>query len=272
MLPFMRSIMGCAESGPSNAYFYSVSGGEPRTSYSRGCAKYRAWSWGTMPKMRLFKAHFCSLYMASSSGLDRVWSRLFFCDVQKCPELREKWVFYIVGVKFATWRSKSGFRKKGQNIFLVPHPSSFLCFLVSRLVFAKKVFPKSTKFRWNHWKRSAKLARPQNAIFAPKGPKWAILVRVTKRSRYILSLHSPSFRIHLQEDKDNCLIFLAFFLLDNKSLSIILMIELFLCNKYLSFWSWFWSIFLCSCWLCLFFLLVPLLLILLHHSFFLSSI
>ena len=68
-----------------------------------------------------------------------------------------------------------------------------------------------------------------------------------------LSLHSPSFRIHLQEDKENCLIFLAFFLLDNKSLSIILMIELFLCNKYLSFWSWFWSIFLCSCWLCLFF-------------------
>ena len=82
-----------------------------------------------------------------------------------------------------------------------------------------------------------------------------------------LSLHSPSFRIHLQEDKDNCLIFLAFFLLDNKSLSIILMIELFLCNKYLSFWSWFWSIFLCFCWSCLFFLLVPLLLILLHHSF-----
>ena len=138
MLPSMRSIMGCAESGASNPYFYSVSGGEPRTSYSRGCVKYRAWSWGTMPKMRLFKAHFCSWYMASSSGLDRVWSRFFFCDVQKCPELREKWVFYIVGLKFATWRSKSGFRKKkGQNLFLVPHPSSFWCFSVSRLVFAK---------------------------------------------------------------------------------------------------------------------------------------
>ena len=45
----------------------------------------------------------------------------------------------------------------------------------------------------------------------------------------------------------------AFSLLDNKSLSIILVIELFLCNKYLSFWSWFWSNFLCFCWLCLFF-------------------
>ena len=70
-----------------------------------------------------------------------------------------------------------------------------------------------------------------------------------------LSLHSPSFPIHLQEDKDNYLIFLAVSLLDNRSLSIILMIELFLCNKYLSFFlSWFWSIFLCFCWLCLFFL------------------
>ena len=50
-----------------------------------------------------------------------------------------------------------------------------------------------------------------------------------------LSLYSRHLPIHLQEDKDNCLIFLAFSLLDNKSLSIILMIELFLCNKYLSF-------------------------------------
>ena len=50
-----------------------------------------------------------------------------------------------------------------------------------------------------------------------------------------LSLYSRRLPIHLQEDKDNCLIFLAFSLLDNKSLSIILMIELFLCNKYLSF-------------------------------------
>ena len=50
-----------------------------------------------------------------------------------------------------------------------------------------------------------------------------------------LSLYSRRLPIHLQEDKDNCLIFLAFSLLDNKSFSIILMIELFLCNKYLSF-------------------------------------
>ena len=42
MLPFKRSIMGCAESGPRNAYFHSVWRGNPGTSYSRGRAKYRA--------------------------------------------------------------------------------------------------------------------------------------------------------------------------------------------------------------------------------------
>ena len=46
MLPFKRSIMGCAQSGPRNAYFYSVSGGNPGTTYSRGRAKYRASSSG----------------------------------------------------------------------------------------------------------------------------------------------------------------------------------------------------------------------------------
>ena len=35
MLPFMRSIMGCAESGASNPYFYSVSGGAPDELFSR---------------------------------------------------------------------------------------------------------------------------------------------------------------------------------------------------------------------------------------------
>ena len=160
-------------------------GGEPGTSYSRGCAKYRAWSWGTMPKMRLFKAHFCSLHMACASGLDRVWNRFLFCNVQKCPELQGKCFFYIVGVKFATWRSKSGFRKKAKIYFWCRTHHHFCVFWCRALFWQKTVFPKSAKFRWNHWKRSAKLARPQNTILAPEGPKWAILVRVTKRSRHI---------------------------------------------------------------------------------------
>ena len=44
-----------------------------------------------------------------------------------------------------------------------------------------------------------------------------------------------SFPTHLQEDKENCFIFLAFSLLDNRSMSIFLMIAFLLCNKYLSF-------------------------------------
>ena len=188
----MRSIMGCAESGASNPYFYSVSGGSPGTVILAGarnigrdlgapCRK-----WGCSKHIFALIYIYIYIYMASSSGFDRVWSRSFFCDVQKCPELREKWGFWVVGLKFATWRSKSGFRKKGQNLFLVPHPSSFLCFSVSRLVFAKNGVSKiDENFAETTKKRSAKLARPQNAIFAPKGPKWAILVRATKRSRYI---------------------------------------------------------------------------------------
>ena len=78
---------GALSPGPEIPIFAVFRGGSPGTSYSRGCAKYRAWSWGIMPKMRLFKAQFCSLYMASSSGLDRVWSRLFFVmckNAQNC--------------------------------------------------------------------------------------------------------------------------------------------------------------------------------------------
>ena len=70
-----------------------------------------------------------------------------------------------------------------------------------------------------------------------------------------LSLYSRRLPIHLQEDKDNCLMFLAFSLLDNKSFSIILMIELFLCNKYLSFFyhgsgQFFCVIVGCACFFC----------------------
>ena len=78
-----------------------------------------------------------------------------------------------------------GFGKKAKIYFWCRTHHHFCVFWCRASFWQKTVFPKSTKFRWNHWKRSAKLARPQNAILAPEGPKWAILVRVTKRSRYI---------------------------------------------------------------------------------------
>ena len=170
----MHSIMGCAESGSWNPYFYSVSrgGGGTGPIILGGCAKYRAWSWAPCRKWGCSK-HIFALYIWHLLLGSRGCEAVFFLRCAQMPRIAgKKRGFYMVGLKFATWRSKSGFRKKGQNLFLVPHPSSFLCFSVSRLVFATKmVFPKSTKFRWNHWKRSAKLARPLNAIFAPKGPK-----------------------------------------------------------------------------------------------------
>ena len=179
----MRSKMGCAESGAWNPYFCSVSRGEPRTSYSRGCAKYLAWSWGIMPKMRLFKAQFCSLYMASSSGLDRVWSVFLRCA--KMPRTAGKMGFLHCRSQIANMKVKIGVSEKRAKYISGAAPIMIFVFCgVAPCFRQKKVFPKSTKFRWNHWKRSAKLARPQNAIFAPKSPKWAILVRVTKRSRY----------------------------------------------------------------------------------------
>ena len=57
---------------------------------------------GAMPKMRLLKANCHSLHMASSSALDTVCYRFLSCNVHTCTELRGEWVFYIVGVKFAT--------------------------------------------------------------------------------------------------------------------------------------------------------------------------
>ena len=117
MLPFMRSKMGCAESGAWNPYFYIVSGGGARTSYSRGCAKYRAWSWGIMPKMRLFKTQFCSLYMASSSGLDRVWSRFFVAMCKNAQNCGRTGVFTLPVSNLQHEGQNRGFRKKAKIYF-----------------------------------------------------------------------------------------------------------------------------------------------------------
>ena len=173
MLPFMRSIMGCAESGASNPYFYSVWGGSPGPVILAG-ARNIGRDLGAPCRKWGCSKHIFALYiwhlLLGSIGCEAG----FFLRCAKMPRTAGKMGFLHCRSQICNMKVKIGVsEKKGQNLFLVPHPSSFLCFSVSRLVFAKKktVFPKSTKFRWNHWKRSAKLARPQNAIFAPKGPK-----------------------------------------------------------------------------------------------------
>ena len=66
---------------------------------------------------------------------------------------------------FSCFRSWNGLKtrvfKNWPNLFFGLRPSSFLCFWVSRLDFAKTDSWKSTEFRWNHWKRSAKMPRPK---------------------------------------------------------------------------------------------------------------
>ena len=165
--------------------FLQCFGGEPRTSYSRGCAKYRAWSWGTMPKMRLFKAHFALYIWHLLLGWIGCEAGFFFAmckNAQNCG----KNGFFTLSVSNLQHEGQIGVSEKKAKIYFWCRTHHHFCVFRCRASFLQKtVFPKSTKFRWNHWKRSAKLARPQNAIFAPKGPKWAILVRVTKRSRYI---------------------------------------------------------------------------------------
>ena len=145
-----------------------------------------------------------------------------------------------------------GFGKKAKICFSCRTHHHFGVFWCRASFSQKKVFPKSTKFRWNHWKRSAKLARPQNAIFAPKGPKWAILVRAPKRSRYICRCILLPFPYIFKKTRTIVWYFLLFPFLTTSHFPSF-NDRTFLCNKYLSFWSWFWSMFLCSCWLCLFF-------------------
>ena len=125
----------------------------------------------------------------------------------------------------------------------------FICWAAPILIFVlfggapgfspKTGFPKSTDFGWNHWKHSAKVARPQNAIFAPKGPKEAILVMATKWSRNMFHYIALPFPFTFKKTSKIVWDFLRFSLLDNRSLSITLAIEVFLCNKYLSCLSWF---------------------------------
>ena len=172
----MRSKMGCAESGASNPYFYSVSGGEPGPVILAGArnigrdlgAPCRKWG--------------CSKHILA---LD-IWHLLlgwigceavFFWQCAKMPRTAGKMGFVHCRSQICNMKVKIGVSEKKAKIYFWCRTHHHFCVFWCRASFLQKtVFPKSTKFRWKHWKRSAKLARLQIAIFAPKGPKWAILV------------------------------------------------------------------------------------------------
>ena len=81
---------------------------------------------------------------------------------QTCPELRGEWVFRVRGLEISMERPKTRDLEKWQNIFVLARPSSFCAFSWRAWLSPKTGFSKSTNFRWNHWKRSAKRSRCEN--------------------------------------------------------------------------------------------------------------
>ena len=186
MLRFTRSIMGCAESGPWNPYFYSVSGGgNPGPVILAGAQNIGRYLGASCRKWGCSKHIFPLCIWHVLLGWIGCEAGFFFAMCKNAQNCGENGFFTLSVSNCQHEGENRGFGKKGKIYFWCRTHHDFCVFWCRASFWQKTVFPKSTKFRWNHWKRSAKLARPQNAIFAPKGPKWAILVRVTKRSRYI---------------------------------------------------------------------------------------
>ena len=261
MLPGQRSKMGRAASDARKPQIFTVFRWvQQRTSYRKRCAKYAASSWGTMLKMRHSKTQFWSFIFGAAVWVEVGVRLAFFGRVQKRPELRKKWGFHVSSLEMATQSSKSGSSKNCQNLLLGPRPSSFSCFWVSRLDFTKQRVLKSTGFA-ETTESVVPTCRGWERNFCTGGSEMGYFRSGSNMVLKYFSFQCASFPIHLQEDKENCFISLAFFVLDNRPLSIYLMIEVLLCNKYLSLLLWFWQI----VWLLVgcvsSFLLVPLLLI-----------
>ena len=137
MLPFTRSIMGCAESGPWNAYFYSVSGGNPGPVILVGAQNIGRDLGAPCRKWGCSKHIFALYIWHVLLGWIGCETDFFFAMCKNAQNCRENGFSTLSVSNLQHEGQNRGFGKKGQNIFLVPHPSSFLCFLVSRLVLAK---------------------------------------------------------------------------------------------------------------------------------------
>ena len=106
----------------------------------------------------------------------------------------------------------------------------------------------------------------QRRSFCTEGSEMGYSRSGSKMVPTYFSSHCTSFPIHLHVHKENCLISLAFSLLEDRSLSIKFNDCFLLCNKYLLF-SWLCSIYLFLLVVFVAFL-VLLLLIIIHHSLF----
>ena len=216
--------------------------------------------------MRFFKTQFCSLYMASSSGLDRVWSRLSVAMCKNAQNCRKTGVFTLSVWNLQHEGQNRGSEKKPKFISGAAPIIIFVFFGVAPRFCKKRCFQNRRNFAETtenvvpNWR-----GRIRN--FCNQGSEIGYLGQGNETVPIYLSLHSPSFPIRLQEDRPIVWYFWLFPFLTT--------------GPFLSFWwlnfssaisTWVFIMvlvkFLCFCWLCLFFWLVPLLLILLHHSFF----
>ena len=192
-------------------------------------AKYLPSPWGTMLKMRLSKTDFSSCMLGTALWL---WSGLklaFFSGVQKMSRIEGKMAFLDL---------RSG------NC----HPRNFYVFRWHACIcFANWPILAETTVN------AVPKRRGRKRIFFTEGPEIGHLRVGSKIVPKYVSLHCTSFPIHLQEDKEKLFDFSCLSPFWQQVPFYHFTIEFFLCNKYLSILSWFWSIVQCSCWLCLLF-------------------
>ena len=147
MLPFKRSIMGCAESGPSNAYFYSVSGGTG-TTYSRGRANYRACSSGHHGENEVLRGKLSlftyGIFFCVGLGVLPV----SFLHCAQMPRTAGRLRFLHSQCEICNMKVKIGVSEKGPKYISGAAPIKVFLVFWCRASFSRKtVLPTSTKFR-----------------------------------------------------------------------------------------------------------------------------
>ena len=200
--------------------FCSVSWGsgvEQLWTYRSRCARYPASSLGNFLKMSLLKTDFGFSRSSSVRGGARL---AFFVGVKNAQICGETGVFgssdsenHII--------PKNGPRRNRQNIFLGQGHWRFCVFRSCSCasIFQRRALSwKSQKFAETTEKIVPKW-RGRKRIFGTWGPQKGFLRN--GRQKGPIHSHSTSFAIHIQQQKRNCSVFLAFSLLKDMSLSMI---------------------------------------------------
>ena len=163
MLLVMRSKMGCAASEGGKSLFLQCFGGFRRAAVSAtGPSNMQRRPGATCWKWGIFQEKFRTMTLRPTPSV-RVCIRVAVVRRGRtCPELRGEWVLGVRGLEISMERPKTRDLEKWQNIFVLARPSSFCAFSWRAWLSPKTGFSKSTIFRWNHWKRSAKRSRCEN--------------------------------------------------------------------------------------------------------------